>query len=678
MHHLNLIQDLGIVLAMAAVMGLLARRLCQPPVLGYLIAGLLVGPYIPVPVFADAERTHAMSELGIVLVMFVVGLELRLKRLLTVLPTAGATAVIEVTAMLAAGFALGSAMGWSAQGSLFLGASVCISSTMIVSNVFSSHDVGEPLRRFVMSVLVIQDVLAIVLAAVLTAVAAGQGLGAMDVGLVVGRLGGELVAAVIIGLFIVPPLIRRVIKTRSRELLVVVCAGLCFALAFGAYELGYSVALGAFLAGVLVAESGSSHEVEHAMAPIRDLFASVFFVSIGMTVDPLMALQYAPASLAAFGVVLIVQLVAVSLAGILSGNGLRPSVRAGLSLGQVGEFGFILSAIGIEAGVAPPELAPIVVSVAVLTTFSSPLTIRASDAVVRRLDHMLPARLQLMLSLYTAWLERLRSPTRAAPATRSGVRLLVVLALEGLAVSGLVIVGTAMAPALGGWVESATSVQAPWGRWVVTGACLVLGIAPVWGFVLASRAYSRRVGLRVFGEATGQHARVRALLEPAIQTLLVLAFGLPCAAIVLPTSGPWAVLGVLVSAIIPAGMAWRAAGRADDEIRSSAHRFVDLVSARMTDDDDEASSAPAEEEAELQEVLGATPLHLHGSAVAVGRTLAELDLRARTGASVLAIQSASGDRRVPAPHQPLEAGDTLMLAGPELAVQAAKRVLTAA
>ncbi|MFT5584789.1 MAG: CPA2 family monovalent cation:H+ antiporter-2, partial [Cognaticolwellia sp.] len=380
---LDLVQDLGIALSMAAGMGLLAKRLGQPPVLGYLLAGLLVGPYIPIPVFADGERTHALSELGIVLVMFVVGLELRIKRLIKVLPTAGATALIEVGALLLAGIGVGTALGWGAQGALFLGASIAISSTMIVSNVFTGQGVTGPLRGYVMSVLVVQDVLAIVLAAVLTAVAAGQGLEPVALAAVVGRLAAVLVGILAFGVFLVPPLIRRVKALGSKELLVVVCAGLCFGLAFAAESLGYSVALGAFLAGVLVAESGEGHHVEHAMEPVRDIFAAIFFVAIGMSVDPRLALANLPVALAVSGLVVVVQLLSVGFAGVLSGNGLRRSVRAGLSLGQVGEFGFILSAIGIQAGVAPAELAPIVVTVAVLTSFTTPIAIRHSEGLVR-------------------------------------------------------------------------------------------------------------------------------------------------------------------------------------------------------------------------------------------------------------------------------------------------------
>jgi len=537
MHAPTFVADLATVLLVASFTGLLFRKLGQPSVLGYLLAGLIVGPYIPIPIFADPERIHALSEVGVVLVMFVVGLELRLERLARVLPTAGPMTLIEVTALLGTGYGIGRALGWDTKAAVFLGASIAISSTMLVSKVFEDRDVGEDVREHVMSMLVIQDVLAIVLAAVLTAVAAGEGLNAEAIGGVVGKLAFFLGVILIVGLLVVPRLVRFVVGLQSVELLVVVCMGLCFGLALAAEAAGFSVALGAFFAGTLVAESGKGETVEHLASPLRDTFAAIFFVAIGMTVDPRVAFTHLGTSLLVFVAVVVAQLVAVGLSGVLSGNGARRSVTAGLSLGQVGEFGFILSAIGINAGLAPPELGPIVVTVAVLTAFSTPLALRSADGVVRALDHALPQKLQDVSSLYEQWLEafRARETPERSPITRAAW----IAALDGIAATGVVVAAASFRGPLAALVRERLGVEPPWDAVTLWSATIALALLPTVAFVRAARSLGVHTAERIFGPLAAQpkSGRPRRLLEVAIQLLVVLAVGIPCAVIALPFAG---------------------------------------------------------------------------------------------------------------------------------------------
>ncbi|MGF1467550.1 MAG: cation:proton antiporter [Sandaracinaceae bacterium] len=671
MHAPSFVADLATVLAVASVTALVFGRLRQPAVLGYLVAGLVVGPYIPIPVFADAERIHALSELGVVLVMFVVGLELRLRRLLEVLPTAGATALFEVTAMIGCGYAVGRGLGWDVPGAVFLGASIAISSTMVVSKVFAERPVSPDVKDHVMSVLVIQDVLAIVLAAVLTAVAAGQGLSPGELLGMVGRLSGVLLAIVAVGLLTVPRLIRAVVGTGSKELLVVLAVGICFGLAQLAEELGYSVALGAFLAGVLVAESGQGAKVEHLVQSLRDIFAAIFFVAIGMSVDPAVALRSAGTSLLVFAVVLVAQLASVSSIGILSGNGLRRSVQAGLALGQVGEFGFILAAIGIQAGVAPAELGPIVVTVAMLTTFTTPLAVGASDRIVRGLDHALPRRLQLLLSLYEAWFEQLRAPPKAGSGS-GGRRLVLALGLEAAAILGVVVATALGLGALRHLARSYLGLAAPLDTLLVLAGATLLAAPPLVGFLRATTVLSRRFGERVFGIPEGDgRRRIRHVFELSLRLLLLLVVGVPCAVIVAPILGDWLLTPVLLVAV-PATLAlWRTAGRAAGPVRSSAERLVDLL-ARQTSDDRHSIVSNPHGLLGLDRALGVA---LGEDSPGVGRTLAELDLRATTGATVVAIRSPDAEHRVPTGHEPLHAGDVLAIVGSTDATDRAREVL---
>lgn len=670
MHAPGFLADLAVVLLVASATAMLSRALGQPSVLGYLAAGLIVGPYLPIPVFADPGRTHALSELGVVLVMFIVGLELRLKRLVAVLPTAGVSTVVEVATLLGAGYGIGRLLGWTPQAAVFLGASICIASTMVVSKLFEERPVAADVRDHVMSMLVIQDVIAIVLAAVLTAVATGHALSAVGLLEVVGRLGAVLFAIVVGGLFVVPRLVRRVAATGSDELLVVVCMGLCFGLALAADELGYSVALGAFFGGMLVAESGEAHRVEHLTRPLRDVFAAIFFVAIGMTVDPRLAIEHLPTSLLVFAVVVVAQAVSVSASGVLSGNGLRRSVTAGLSLGQIGEFGFILSAIGIEAGIAPPALAPIVVTVAVLSAFSTPFAMRYADRAVRAIDHRLPRAMQDMLSLYEAWFEKLRS-SRASP--RSPLRRTVmVIAFDGGATAVVVAAAAVWFERLRALAEARLGLPAPWDAVAVVAAVVVLAVVPAVSLVRATQALGTQVCERVFGASPdGSPDRPRRVLVVSVQLMVLLAVGTPLAVLVLPFAGSGFVIALVVLGAGVAFALYRTAGRVAPQVRFSADQLVDLL-ARQTRDPTGATAVPEPGLLGLERAVGVT---LDAGAYAVGRTLAGLDLRAATGATVVAIRSADAERRLPKGTEVLRAGDVLALAGQEAALAAAQALL---
>lgn len=669
MHSPTFVTDLAIVLAVASLMGIVFKRLGQSTVLGYLVAGLIVGPYIPIPVFADEGHVHALSELGVVLVMFAVGLELRLKRLFAVLPTAGLTALLEVGALLGAGYGVGLALGWSSHGALFLGASIAISSTMIVSNVFAERRVESSLKDYVMGVLVVQDVLAIVLAAVLTAVVAGHGLSPGEIAGVVGRLGGVLIAFIVLGLLIIPRLVHTLVQWGGAELLVVVCTGLCFGLAEIADLMGYSVALGAFIAGVLVAESGEGHRVEHLMQPTRDIFAAIFFVAIGMTVDPRLAAAHAGTSLIVFAVVLIAQLLSVTLGSVLSGNGARRAVKAGLSLGQVGEFGFILAAIGTEAGLAPPALSAVVVTVAVLTAFTTPLAIGAADAIAGKVEGGLPQRVRQGLDRYTAWIARLQTPT--APAAK-GRQIFPVLLLEALMITAA-LVGLLLAlPTLRGALSD--TLPGGWDLVVIFTLAGLLLLIPARELLRASKALSLELSERLFtAQPTQIQQRARRLFAVAMQIFVLLAVATPCVALVLPFTGPWPLLALAGSLLPTAWMLWRAAERGSGPIRSSVERLVDLLS-RQTLDTHEALPSPAAL-AGFDKVAG---VRIPEGAPAVGRTLVELEVRSKTGGTVIAIQSEGDSHRLPTGHEQIQAGDLLVLAGTEEAMSAAQALLRGA
>jgi CPA2 family monovalent cation:H+ antiporter-2 len=381
----DLLEALAVVLGVAAVTTVLFQRLRLPVVLGYVLAGLLVGPNLALAFVADPEVVRTLSELGVILLMVALGLDLSLRKLIAVAPTAGLTAVVEVNLMLLLGYAAARALGWSPIECLFAGGVVAISSTTIVARAFDEQGIRGPQRDLVIGILLAEDVAAVALMATLTAVASGAGLSAGQLAATVGKLAAFLVALVAIGIAIVPRLVRAVVRLDRPETTLVVSIGLCFAAALLARAAGYSTALGAFVAGVLVSESGQAHKVEPLVLPVRDVFAAVFFVSVGMELDPRVVAGHLPAVIVLTLVVLIGKVAGVAAGAFVTGNGVNRSVRAGLSLAQIGEFSFILAGLGIQFGLLEKHASGLILAGALLSITLNPLVFSGADWLIRRL-----------------------------------------------------------------------------------------------------------------------------------------------------------------------------------------------------------------------------------------------------------------------------------------------------
>ncbi|HTO95989.1 MAG TPA: cation:proton antiporter, partial [Myxococcales bacterium] len=361
--HANVfLTNLAIVLCAAAVTTVVFQRLRQPVVLGYLIAGLLVGPHVPVPLVADAETIHGLSELGVTLLLFGIGLEFTFEKLLRVGAAAAIVALVEISVQILLGDATALLFGWTPQEALCAGAMVAISSTTIIAKVFDEMKVAGRLRDLVLGVLVVEDLVAILLLAAFTALASGS-LSPAEMGRTAGRLALFLAVVITLGMLIVPRLVRAVLKLDRPETTAVACIGICFAFALLAWRLGYPVALGAFISGSLVAESGEGVRIEHLLQPVRDVFAAVFFVSVGMLIDPALVRANWLPILALSAVVIGGKLVGVSLPAFFTGNGVRNSIAAGMSLSQIGEFSFLIVGLGVSLGAAGGFLYPVAVSV---------------------------------------------------------------------------------------------------------------------------------------------------------------------------------------------------------------------------------------------------------------------------------------------------------------------------
>lgn len=680
MHGATFVADLAVVLSMAAVTSVVARLLKQPTILGYLLAGLIVGPYVPIPVFADAERIQAMAEFGVILVMFAIGLEFRIVKLLRVLPLSGITGLVQVSCLVWCGLSLGQWLGWTTVESVFLGTAIAISSTMVVSKVFDQVPVAGDVREHVLGVLVIQDVVAIAFIAAMTAVAAGGGLSPAELASMLGQLGAVLIGLMVGGLLLVPRLIRAVMRLESAEILAVLVIGLCFGVALIAEKLGYSVALGAFIAGILVAESGQGAKIEHLIQPVRDMFAAIFFVSIGMTVDPRQVLAHLPTALLVFAVVIAAQLVSVTVASLVSGMGLRRAIVAGLALGQIGEFAFILASIGISAGAARESLQPILVTVAILTAFTTPLLLSRAEWVVDHVDRLFPKRVQHLLGLYQEWLARFRAGRGNAVQRSETRRVLGVLAFDAIGLIVMMAVAIAWLSRTSHWLAGYLDLEYGFVKPLLGAGVMVLSLPLLAGLYLNTVALSKLVSSTLVPPGAEVTSGVR-IAGRTVQIIVcfavVLGVGVPAVAVLRPLAGGvYMSLGLVAIVAVIGIWLWRSAGAMESEFRSGAEHIAQVL-ARQSGEDSLAEPKGTLADTSL---LPGLDLVLRCAVAegdyAVGKTLAELNLRALTNATVVAIQHhGHANVLLPTGRERLAPGDVLAITGAKEAIEQATALL---
>ncbi len=658
----NFLEDLALVLCVAAAVAVLCQILRQPVVVGYLIAGLIVGPYTP-GVFADPERIHHLSELGVILLMFALGLEFDLRKLVRLGPASALITAFQVGFMLWLGYVCGRALGWTTLESVFTGALVSISSTTIVAKAFGEDSrIDHGVRELAMGVLLMEDLTAVVELAVLTALASGAAVSASMVVGTVGRLAAFLLAMVAGGILLVPPAMRLIVRLDRPETVLVASIGICFAFAMIAERSGYSVALGAFLAGVLVAESGEVRRTEHLVAPVRDIFGAVFFVSVGMMIDPGLIAKHWPALLWLVAAVIAGKTIGVSLGAILAGSGLRTSIQTGMSLAQIGEFSFIIAGVGLELKATREFIYTLAVAVSAITTFTTPFMIQTAVPVAEAVGRWLPEPVGSFSAIYDSWMERMRTATRATPRTIGGPAALTVASAAALAA---ILILNELDP-----YDFTTKVAAAAGLnyfragLLVDLMALVVCAAPATGIFFGSRALARAFAARTVRAAAVAEEAVEALVE-MLQVTIMLAVVVPTLAIVQPWLEPVEGIGALIiGGILMIIAVWRMAVR----VRGRVGDAVALIAS-------EVAGARRVMEAEIPGLGALTPVKISAGSAAIGATLRELNLRSRTGATVVAIARAADGVVVPTGDERLHEDDVVELIGTHDAIEAAARLL---
>ena len=391
----TMIQDLALILIVAGIVTLVFKRLKQPLVLGYIVAGFLVSPHMPYTAsVADAENVQLWADIGVMFLLFSLGLDFSFKKILKMGASPIISAITIIFAMSMLGVCVGHAFGWSKMDCIFLGGMLAMSSTTIIYKAFD--DLGLRQQQFaglVMSVLILEDILAIVMMVMLSAIASdnnpdgGQMLGSVM------KIGFFLILWLVVGIFAIPLFLRSVRKLINPEVLLIVSLGMCCGMAVVSTKVGFSSAFGAFIMGSILAETVEAEKIEKLVEPVKNLFGAIFFVSVGMLVDPQILISYAFPIIALVLTILIGQAVFGSFSFMLGGESLKSAMRCGFSMAQIGEFSFIIASLGLSLSVISDFLYPVVVAVSVITTFLTPYMIRLATPAYSVIENRLPSRL---------------------------------------------------------------------------------------------------------------------------------------------------------------------------------------------------------------------------------------------------------------------------------------------
>jgi CPA2 family monovalent cation:H+ antiporter-2 len=672
-----------VVLCLAAVATVVFQRLHQPVVFGYLLAGMIIGPHISIPLVADPQTVRALSELGVILLMFSLGLEFSVRKLVQVSQKAGAVALFECTVMVSVGYLVGQMLGFTRMESIFAGAITGISSTTIIVKAFQELKIKGRVTELVFGILIIEDLIAIFLLTILTTISRSGAITPTDLALTAVRLVMFLAGLIGFGILTVPRAIRAVQKLEQPETTLVASIGICFAAALLALSFGYSVALGAFIAGSLVAESGQQVEIEQLVRPVRDMFAAIFFVSVGMMIDPTALAQHWVAVVSLTLAVIIGKVFAVTIGAFLAGHGRRAAMKAGMSLAQIGEFSFIIAGVGVASGVIGGWMYPVAIAVSAITTLTTPLLIRLSNKAAASIDHWLPEPIQTVAALYTSWIERVRSAPRV-PTERSRTNRIIRIILLDAALITAVVIGVGveidrLSVILGDMLGMAPTRV----RFVVVLVTGLIAVPLLYGLINSAKTLGNHLARRAFAET--QKGKVdpadapRRALVILVQIAVVLAVGIPIVAITQPFLPPHQGAFVLLLLTLVLLMTlWRNAENLHGHARAGAEIIASALANQMASID-----GASEDTKMLEDVNAVLPglgepvaIRVVPESIAVGRSLGQLNLRGATGATVLAIKR--GSKQIPTPlgREVIQAGDLVAVAGARDALAIAREIFS--
>lgn len=661
------------VMIVAGLVTITFHRFKQPVVLGYILAGVIIGPHTPpFPLIHDEQTINTLAELGVVLLMFSLGLEFSLRKLRQVGGTAFIAALLEILLMLWVGYQIGRLFGWSTMDCIFLGAILSISSTTII--VKTLGELGKTKERFgelIFGILIIEDILAIAMIALLSGLAMTGSFHVVQIGATLGKLAIFLTATLVTGLIAVPRLLSYVARFKSNEMLLVTVLGLCFGVSLLAVKVGYSVAFGAFVIGAVIAEAREIHRIEALIEPVRDMFSAIFFVAIGLLIDPSALAAYWLPILIVTLAVIIGKVSACAFGAFIGGNDSRTSLKVGMGLAQIGEFSFIIASLGLTLNVTSRFLYPIAVAVSVLTTLLTPYLIKSADKVVALFDRIAPRPLVNTLEIYTRWVGQLGDQRNSNLATKLIRRWCGQMALNVTLISAVFIAAAFAERRPPNWLRSLglsgeTLKAAFWLAAVVFSLPMLIATIKklqALGLLIAET----KVPPSAAGENTAAIRTLVAQVVPITGTVALGVFVFFLSSTFLPT------FKVLIILVIVVGLITWLLWHSFIKVYSKAQIALKETLAQPSAPLPQVAPKPLPSllrEADLQTVT------INAGSPAAGKLIRELQLRSQTGASIVGIERNNSSIINPGPDEELQTGDRVLLLGNQAQLEAAQKSLS--
>jgi K+:H+ antiporter len=672
MQGINFIQDLAVVVLVAGIVGWICQRVGLSVVVGYLAAGMLVGPYTPpFTLVSDVGRIGTLAQVGLVFLMFSIGMRLSLRRLRRLGIALVLATLVEANVVYNLSRLAGTVLGWSRAEGLFLAGMLMVSSSAVISKVL--HETGlthEKTGQYAMGIVVIEDIVAVVMLTLLSSLIQFGHAGAARLGETLGLLGAFVALAGIGGLLLVPWLLRLLSRSAGEELQTLVVAGLLLGLALLAQRAGYSLALGAFLLGAIVAETPHRTQVDRAFEGLRDVFSAVFFVAIGMEIDPRQMAVHAGLIAGVAGLTIAARVAACTVGLVAVGSETKAALRVGLTVTPIGEFSFIIAQLGVSAGVVPAKFYPLAVGVSLLTTLAAPGLTRHSEGISAWLEARQPGPLRAWTDYYHRMLERLRWRARRNRLWQLSRRRFVQIAVEILFVTGLLVFSEhlfSMAEGyLGrGWLFPYALEVLFWSALAVV---VLAPLVAIWRNLSALALLYAEVstgGLR-------RAATLRPVVEAGLKAVAAAGIFLWLSA-VMPLGGAtrWLLIAITILAVAGLVVFWRRLIYWHSELEVELNEVLAGGDPRQS-----ATGAPWLHPREEWD-LNVSECVLPDLADCGGRSMTELALRAQSGCSVVGIERQGCMIVNPPPETALYPRDRVLLLGSGPQVAAAKRKLTA-
>lgn len=643
-----LITDLALILLCAGVMTLLFKRLKQPLVLGYIVAGFIASPYFEfTPSVEDVNSVKIWADIGVIFLLFSLGLEFSFKKLLNIGSTPIISAAVSVTGMMVVGLILGMAFGWPLMDCIYLGGGLAIASTSIIVKTFD--ELGVRKHQFagqVFSVLILEDIIAIVLMLLFSTMAVSKHFEGGEMLMSMLRLIFFLILWFVVGIYLVPSVLKRVRRWVSDEMLLIVSLSLCFCMVVIAEHAGFSAAFGAFVMGSILAETIESERIERLVRPIKDLFGAIFFVSVGMMIDPAILRSYWLPILTITLVVLFARSTFSTVGFILGGQSLRTSVRCGFSLAQVGEFAFILASLGVSLGAISAHLYPIIVSVSVLTTFCTPYMVGLSVPATRWLEKRIPKHWQ-------AWIERYANSYNTVN-NESKWRTIILDMLKVVTIYSVLCIAVLLVSFL--FMEPILTKVLPerWSSWLgvlITLVCLSPFVRPI----IMKRHYAK-----LFIELWNDNRLNRAPLL----LLVIVRIGIGVTFIVLAIRHYFNASATLLMGIVAALLIVIIFSR---RLRKRQHAFEDKfirnLSAKELMQEQSGEAKPKYAGQLMSKDIHLADYTLPSLSSWAGQSLVSLGLGSKYEIHVASIIRAGHRVNIPSPHMPLFPGDRMQVIG---------------